>query len=61
MFKPLLRVLPALSGNVTIDCVLNEFEALEDNEFSCYARSAKLLPISSNLFKRNMHIENGFV
>jgi hypothetical protein len=56
MFKPLLRVLPALSGNVTIDCVLNEFEALEDNEFSCYARSAKLLPISSNLFKRNMHI-----
>ena len=56
MFKPLLRVLPALSGNVTINCNLNDFVQIDDEVFECYARTAKLLPLSSNLFKKNLSI-----
>ena len=56
MFKPLLRVLPALSGNVTISCNLNDFVQIDDEVFECYVRTAKLLPLSSNLFKKNMNI-----
>ena len=49
MFKPLLRVLPSLSGNIKLCCAISDYDPTDDpNVFDCYIRSAKLTPISSN-------------
>lgn len=56
MFKPLLRTIPALSGNVKIVCSLTDYNKLSQNEFNAYVRFAKLHPLSSVLSQRNIEI-----
>ena len=52
MFKPLLRVLPSLSGNVKLACNLLDYIEIEDKDdvktFETNIRYAKLYPITSS-------------
>jgi len=56
MFKPLLRTIPALSGNVKIVCSLTDYNIVSSNEFDSYVRFGKLHPLSSVLSQRNIDI-----
>lgn len=61
MFKPLLRTLPSLSGNLKLACEINDYEYEGDNTYSTYIRSASLQPLQNNLFNRriNVNLING--
>lgn len=52
MIRPLLRVLPSLSGNVKLVCDLDNYHKNSQNDFECFVRSARLSPLSSNLFNK---------
>lgn len=61
MFYSLLRTIPTLSGNVKIACNLSDYIESEENEsgktikyFDCYCRYARLLPLSSSLYQKNI-------
>lgn len=55
MFKPLLRVLPSLSGNVKLACNLTDLNKIgKTNRFDSHIRYARLLPLSSNLAQRKV-------
>ena len=51
MIKPLLHVVPALSGNVTLACNLNDY-ANNDGIIECHVRSAKLAPLSHEIAQK---------
>ena len=61
MFKPLLRTLPSLSGNIKLACEINDFKYEESNVYSTYIRSASLQPLQNNLYNRriNVNLLNG--
>lgn len=52
MFKPLLRTLPSLSGNMKIVCMLNNYNEVEEHVFEANVRSAQLKPLSSQLYNK---------
>lgn len=57
MIKPLLRVIPKLSGNVKLACNLFDFNKVKLGENTVYeanVRYAKLLPLSSKLFQKKI-------
>ena len=58
MFKPLLRVIPTLSGNVKLACNLLDYEKYVDQAgndvYETNVRYAKLYPISANLWKKKI-------
>lgn len=57
MIKPLLRVIPKLSGNVKLACNLFDFNKVKLGENIVYeanVRYAKLLPLSSHLFQKKI-------
>lgn len=58
MFKPLLRVLPTLSGNVKLACNLLDYIQVSDVEdiktFETNIRYAKLYPISSSSWNKRI-------
>lgn len=54
MFKPLLRTTPLYSGNVKIACELRDYIKKDSNIFECNVRSAKLYPLSHQLFQKNI-------
>ena len=56
MIKPLLKVIPALSGNVKLACELNKYTQIDDNTFSAICRKARLYPLSSNMFQNPIDI-----
>ena len=63
MFRPLLRVLPSLSGNVKLVCDVEVQKSHDDNKslvtanrFDATVTSASLLPISDNIYKRDIKI-----
>lgn len=56
MIKPLLKVIPALSGNVKLACELNKYTQIDDNTFSVISRKARLYPLSSNMFQNPIDI-----
>lgn len=49
MFKPLLRTLPSLSGNFTLACPINNFSAVDKNNFVCNIRSASIIPLQNSI------------
>ena len=55
MFKPLLRTLPSLNGNVKIACDLLDYEKVTDKTnratYIANVRGAKLLPLTSDKFQ----------
>lgn len=57
MIKPLLRVIPKLSGNVKLACNLFDFNKVKLGENIVYeanVRYAKLLPLSSQIFQKKI-------
>ncbi|MCH5167503.1 MAG: hypothetical protein J1F35_06360 [Erysipelotrichales bacterium] len=54
MFKPLLRTTPLYSGNVKIACELRDYKKIDKDTFECNIRSAKLYPISHQLYQKNI-------
>lgn len=57
MIKPLLRVIPKLSGNVKLACNLFDFNKTKVGENIVYeanVRYAKLLPLSSQLYQKRI-------
>ena len=56
MIRPLLRVLPSLSGNVKLVCDLDNYDKMSQNDYECFVRSARLSPLSSNLFNKFISI-----
>ena len=57
MIKPLLRVIPKLSGNVKLACNLFDFNEVKLGEKTVYEaniRYAKLLPLSSQIFQKKI-------
>lgn len=57
MIKPLLRVIPNLSGNVKLACNLFDFNKVKLGENIVYeanVRYAKLLPLSSHIFQKKI-------
>jgi len=48
MIKPLLHTIPALSGNVTLACNLNDYAKIGE-AIECHVRSARLVPLNSNI------------
>ena len=56
MIKPLIRTIPNLSGNVKLACTLSDFKKTSNEQYECYVRYARLLPISSNLAQRQYEV-----
>ena len=56
MLKPLLKVLPTLSGNVKLVCEITKYEQIDNETFNAYVRSARLLPLSNNLIHKNCYV-----
>ena len=58
MIKPLLRVIPKLSGNVKLACNLFDFKKInndiDNTVFEANIRYAKLLPLSSHIFQKKI-------
>ena len=54
MFRPLLRTLPSLSGNVKLVCDvnINKEDNKDNKDFAGSVKSACLLPISTGVFKK---------
>lgn len=61
MFKPLLRTLPSLTGNIKLACEINDYVDEGNNVYSTYIRSASLQPLQNNLYNRriNVNLING--
>lgn len=56
MFKPLLRTLPSLNGNIKLVCFLNNYKEVEDHVFEANVRTARLNAISSQLYNKYFNI-----
>ena len=56
MFKPLLRTLPSLTGNIKLACEINDYIDEGNNVYSTYIRSASLQPLQNNLYNRRINI-----
>lgn len=56
MIKPLLQVIPALSGNVKLACELDKYTQIDDNTFKAICRKGHMYPLSSNMFQSPIDI-----
>lgn len=56
MFKPLLRTLPSLTGNIKLACEINDYVDEGNNVYSTYIRSASLQPLQNNLYNRRINV-----
>lgn len=56
MIKPLLQVIPALSGNIKLGCELDKYTQIDDNTFSAICRKGYLYPLSSNMFQSSIGV-----
>lgn len=54
MLKPLLRIIPQLSGNVKISSILTDIKEVSNNIFESEIRYATLQPLSSVLYQKNI-------
>lgn len=54
MIKPLLRILPSLSGNVKLACTLTDVSPIssDNKSYEANIRGARLLPVSSQLWQK---------
>lgn len=57
MIKPLLRILPSLSGNVKLSCTLTDVTPIssDNKSYEANIRGARLLPISSQLWQKSIN------
>lgn len=57
MFKPLLRTIPSLNGNMKISCYLQDYKETTHDIFTTAIKYADLQPLSSNLFCKNVNVK----
>lgn len=57
MIKPLLRIIPQLSGNVKISSKLTDIREIDKNIFESEIRYANLQPLSSALYQKNINAD----
>ena len=50
MFKPLLRTIPTLSGNISLNCIVDEPFKTSTDTFATYIRHAVTLPVQNKLY-----------
>lgn len=55
MFKPLLRTLPLLSGNVSLLCIIDDITKNNDI-YETYIRHAKLVPLQNSLYNQDINV-----
>lgn len=51
MIKPLLKVIPTLSGNLKLACTLTNYEKVDEDTFRAISKAARIYPLSSNSFQ----------
>lgn len=56
MFKPLLRTMPSLNGNIKLVCFLNNYTEVEDHIFEANVRTARLNAVSSQLYNKYFNV-----
>lgn len=56
MFKPLLRIMPSLSGNVKLVNFVNDINRLDEDNYEAYVRLAQLMPLTSSLYTKYLSI-----
>jgi len=56
MFKPLLKVLPCLSGNMKLSCYTSDVEKIDSKTYTCKVNSANLASISHDMYDDNIKI-----
>lgn len=56
MFKPLLKTLPSLSGNMKIACKLDGYKNVGQNVYECFVNEAKLAPLAHDLYDKNIKL-----
>ena len=61
MFKPLLRTLPSLTGNIKLACEINDYVDEGNNVYSTYIRSASLQTLQNNLYNRCINLSKDYL
>lgn len=56
MFKPLLRVIPSLSGNMKLSCFCDSFKTESTNIYNCSIQRAKLISLTDSLYDNNIDV-----
>lgn len=56
MIKPLLKVIPALSGNVKLACELDGYTQIGENEFKAISRKGSLYPLTSIMYQNTINV-----
>ena len=56
MFKTLLRTLPSLSGNVALNCNVNEVSQINKDSFECFIRHASLIPLQNKYYDKVINV-----
>jgi len=56
MFKSLLRTIPSLSGNLTLACKLDEFNKINNDNYTSYVRNAIIIPLQNKYYSKKIDI-----
>ena len=57
MFKPLLRVLPSISGNISLNCYIDNIVKTKiKNEYEVSIQHAGIIPLQNALYRTNNEI-----
>jgi len=59
MFKPLLRTLPLLTGNIMLDCQLEEYiqDKKDLNMYVSNVRKASLKPLQNKIYNKKLNVD----
>ena len=56
MIKPLLKIIPALSGNAKLACDITDYEKLSDHEFVGISRVGHIYPLTSKFYQKYIDV-----
>ena len=56
MLKPLLRVIPSLSGNMKLSCFCDDYKMESNNIYNCSIQRAKLISLTDSLYDNNIDV-----
>lgn len=58
MFKPLVRSLPSLSGNISLSCIIEKsfIDKINNNEYIASVKNAELIPLQNSLYNKRIPV-----
>lgn len=58
MFKPLVRSLPSLSGNISLSCIIEKtfIDKINNNEYIASIKNAELIPLQNSLYNKRIPV-----